>query len=528
MNAPTRCPSCQADLPAASSFCPECGRPVLAGDAGGAGLATIGGLETIGGGTTRNPRRDREPDADAGLEPGTRFGGRYTITGRIGAGGMGVVYRAEDAVAGHVVALKLIRPDRLQNPADVQRLIREGVTARGVRHKNVVAVHDVGEADGQVFLSMEFLDGTSLRAWQRARKQRGQDVPFEVAARIVREVLAGLEAAHEQGVVHRDLKPENVVLLGEPSAAAAPLKIVDFGIARVARGAAAQAAGSGSGTGSSIGTPQYMAPEQVTDADLADATADLYSLSVMFYELLVGVLPLGHWQPPSGGRSDVPRGIDELVQAGLSNRPASRPKSAREYLTRLDSAEPAGPGGDIVKRIERGLRWRLELPAAQQKRLKVALAVILALAVLGALFEEGGGCSAAPDWSQQPEHNFYGDGGIHESDDPKVPVAPPRRGARVAVEDLSGQWLDTLGIRYDVDVDPSGEFAGSTVLPNGLVVELRGRFTGRNVTYSVFSLGQLMGTGTGTWDGQRGVVYSTLGIDGSVTNGTFQAISYGD
>lgn len=157
---------------------------------------------------------------------------------------------------------------------------------------------------------------------------------MRTAANIVSQILAGLDAAHKAGVVHRDLKPENVMLAGEPSDAGADLKILDFGVAR--------AAGAGDTGATSLGTRGYMAPEQITAPDAAQPSADLYSLSVMFYELLVGVVPQGHWQPPSAGRSDVPAAIDDLIQRGLSNNPRQRPQSVAEYAQALNAAMQTG------------------------------------------------------------------------------------------------------------------------------------------------------------------------------------------
>jgi len=150
--------------------------------------------------------------------------------------------------------------------------------------------------------------------------------------------LHGLTAAHEAGVVHRDLSPENIMLLGEPTEQAVRLKILDFGIARLVSSEIE------SGTGA-IGKPRYMAPEQVTTPDVAGAPADLYSVSVMFYELLMGVLPQRHWQPPSGGRSDVPVGIDNIIKQGLTDRPASRQQTAKAYRADLKTAlQSQSPG----------------------------------------------------------------------------------------------------------------------------------------------------------------------------------------
>ena len=331
------CPNCGSAITADARFCGECGqalkqlgkslveetKPAMAASSPGPDLS---GLRTIDDMETKSPRAD----STRVLKPGDVFAGRYEVSSVIGEGGMGVVYRAMDKLTQKEIALKLIRADRLAGKDAVQRLIREGVTSRDIRHPNVVAVYDVGDADGQPYMSMEYLGGQSLRAWTRNRLQTNADCSMVTAANIIAEILAGLEAAHKAGVVHRDLKPENVMLMGEPGDKGVSLKILDFGVAR--------AAGGGDTGATSLGTRGYMAPEQITAPDAAQPSADLYSLSVMFYELLVGVLPQGHWQPPSGGRSDVPAAVDRLIERGLSNAPRVRPQSVAEYGKALAEA----------------------------------------------------------------------------------------------------------------------------------------------------------------------------------------------
>lgn len=326
-----KCPKCQAESAGDARFCGNCGADLSAAKATAAEpKIDFGAMRTIDEADTRAPGKP----ADL-LAPGTTFAQRYDITQVVGEGGMGVVYRAKDKVTEREVALKLIRSDRLGGKDAVKRLIREGVTSRDIRHPNVVAVYDVGEADGQPYMSMEFLDGKSLRAWNRERMQASADCSMKTAGRIIGQILDGLEAAHKAGVIHRDLKPENVMLLSTPNDEGVKLKILDFGIARV----------GGADTGaSSLGTRGYMAPEQITAPDAAQASADLYSLSVMFYELLVGVVPQGHWQPPSGGRSDVSPKIDDLIQKGLSNNPKARPQSVADYRRLLEEGMQNAPG----------------------------------------------------------------------------------------------------------------------------------------------------------------------------------------
>jgi serine/threonine protein kinase len=338
-----KCPNCQSELSADARFCGECGQALRQvgkslveeskAETSSSG-PDLSGLRTLDDMETKPPRGT----TSRVMQPGDVFAKRFKISQVIGEGGMGVVYRAHDDVTEKDVALKLIRADRLAGKDAVKRLIREGVTSRDIRHKNVLAVYDVGIEGDQPFMSMEYLPGQSLRVWNRKRMQSSSDCSMKTAANIIAEILAGLEAAHGAGVVHRDLKPENVMLLTEPNDQGVMLKILDFGIAR--------AGGAGDTGATSLGTPIYMAPEQITAPDAAQPSADLYSLSVMFYELLVGVVPQGHWQPPSGGRSDVPPAVDKLIERGLSNNTRVRPQSVAEYAKAL--AEAMKPVGGVT------------------------------------------------------------------------------------------------------------------------------------------------------------------------------------
>ncbi len=301
----------------------------MAAHANEAAVHSIGDLPTmppeVGNATNKQTRND------SGVQIGSLFADRYLIQDTLGAGGMGVVYLAVDQLSEKTVALKVIRTERAGAQSELRRLKQEGLTARDIRHKHVVAVYDIGECDGQPFMSMEYLPGRSLRSWLRTLQHNGNEVPFELARHIVAQVLAGLQAAHEAGVIHRDLKPENIMVTNEDPQQFT-VKILDFGIARVAN--------SGISSNNPMGSIGYMPPEQKTNPDSAGPSADLYSVSVLLYELLAGVIPQGHWQPPSGGRVDVPSHIDALVERGLANRPANRVQSTDEYLHGLyqDSA----------------------------------------------------------------------------------------------------------------------------------------------------------------------------------------------
>jgi serine/threonine protein kinase len=221
-----------------------------------------------------------------------------------------------------------------------ERFIREATIARDVRHKNVVAVYDVNEGVGQVFLVMEYLYGETLRSWLHRAIQAGKDVPFTSAEQIIRNILEGLDAAHSAGVIHRDVKPENIMLTGNPEAGDYSLKILDFGIARtIVDGVSKQL----TTTSQSTGTALYMAPEQKTAADTVGPPADLYAVTAIFYELLLGVPPGGRWTPLSKERGDLPAAIDPVIEKGLSSRARSRYQTAGEYLKAIDNIRTSTP-----------------------------------------------------------------------------------------------------------------------------------------------------------------------------------------
>jgi len=478
----TKCLQCGVENPDANAFCENCGKPI-GGAPGGPAMQTLGDLNTIGGDETLH--RDNYPrEANVTLDPGTVFADRYTIESVIGIGGMGVVYRATDRIGNREVALKLIRSDRLGGAAAVNRLISEGVTTQDIRHRNVVAVYHVDQIEGRPFIAMEYVGGVSLREWHRKQVNARTEVPMALAARIVHKILDGLQAAHELNVVHRDLKPENIMLTGEPGESAAPLKILDFGIAR----AAGKPVESGTGTG--LGTPRYMAPEQITNPDSAGPSADLYSLSIIFYELLVDVLPTGGWQPPSGGRADVPAGIDALIQSGLQNRPASRPQSVAEYRQKLDAAMA---GTTVVRRQapvdDDGGDARKPRPKIWLKIGGGIFAGLVGLGLAGGLIEDEGNGGAGDERTHLTGTSSGG------SDASEEAVAPSRYAA------LNGAWMDDERGVYQISVQPDGSFAGSGQGGNGIPISIQGGFQGNQGSFSAITPDMRI-PGRVQWDGR--------------------------
>jgi len=257
----------------------------------------------------------------------TLFDGRYRIVRKLGTGGMANVYLAEDEVLGRRVAIKILNDRHAGDDQFVERFRREAKNAASLSHPNIVSIYDRGEAEGTYYIAMEYLDGRSLKELIVARGP----APVPVAIDYARQILTAIRFAHRHGIVHRDIKPHNVLVDAEGR-----LKVTDFGIARAGVSQMTEA-------GSIIGTAQYLSPEQAKGAPV-DQTSDLYSVGVVLYELLTGVVPFSgdtpveiamkHLssapEPPSAKRAEIPRELDLVVLRALAKDPADRYQSAEE------------------------------------------------------------------------------------------------------------------------------------------------------------------------------------------------------
>jgi serine/threonine-protein kinase len=232
----------------------------------------------------------------------------FRVVGEIGAGGMGAVYRAVDVTLRRTVALKVLPPAFVSDTERRARFLREARAAAAITHRNIASVHEVGEADGRVFIAMELVDGRSLRA----RLADGA-LPIEEAVRIAREIASALAAAHERGVVHRDIKPDNVMLTPEGD-----VKVLDFGLAVHERSISAQEEQETESLvtheGSVLGTPAYMSPEQAR-GHAVDHRSDLFSLGVVLYEMLAGMRPFV---------SDAPMDVMIAISRDEAPRPSTK------------------------------------------------------------------------------------------------------------------------------------------------------------------------------------------------------------
>lgn len=277
------------------------------------------------------------------LTPGRKLA-HYEILAPIGAGGMGVVYRALDTRLGREIAIKVLPAEVAADPGRLARFEREARTVAALNHPNIVVLHSIEEADGVRFLTMELVGGRTLDAEVRPGGQ-----PLERLLELGAPLAEALEAAHGRGVVHRDLKPRNVMVTAEGR-----IKVLDFGLAKPAAGGPAGPESDAptepalSVAGQVLGTVPYMAPEQVRGAD-ADARTDLFALGVMLYQLASGRHPFAGGsladlttailrdapRPLAALRPDLPEGFTRLVGRCLEKDPAARPGSARELAAEL-------------------------------------------------------------------------------------------------------------------------------------------------------------------------------------------------
>jgi serine/threonine-protein kinase len=330
------CPACGGEAQARARFCQECGTALESPAASPTRTIQAGDASAAPARMTRFSSSSSDSVDHGRFVPGTLLQDRYRILGLLGRGGMGEVYRADDVRLGQPVALKFLPAHLAHDASRLARFHGEVRLARQVSHPNVCRVYDIGEFEGQVFLSMEFIDGEDLATLLR----RIGRLPKDKAVEIARQLCAGLAAAHDRGVLHRDLKPANVMIDGRGRA-----RITDFGLAGVA--GAAEAAGT------RAGTPAYMAPEQLASGE-ATVRSDVFSLGLVLYELFTGKRAFQgetltdlarHRQGPApASPSSLVEGFDPAVERVilrcLEDDPRQRPPSPLAVAAALPGGDP--------------------------------------------------------------------------------------------------------------------------------------------------------------------------------------------
>jgi protein involved in polysaccharide export with SLBB domain len=309
---PNKCPQCGSTLPAGAleGLCPAC---------------------LLKQGAETGPPPESLPFQPPGVEEVARLFPQLEILAFVGKGGMGAVYKARQPALDRLVALKILPPQAAGGPGFAERFNREARALARLNHPNIVAVHEFGQAGASPYFIMEFVDGLTLRQLEQA----GRLAPGE-ALRIVPQICEALQFAHDEGIVHRDIKPENILIDKKGR-----VKIADFGIAKIIGGGGA--GGAMTETRQALGTPHYMAPEQMEKPQTVDHRADIFSLGVVFYEMLTGQLPLGRFAPPSR-KVEIDARLDEVVLRALEHEPELRYQQAGDVKTQIDTISSTPPG----------------------------------------------------------------------------------------------------------------------------------------------------------------------------------------
>jgi tRNA A-37 threonylcarbamoyl transferase component Bud32 len=370
------CPNCAAPVPAAApeGLCPKC---VL--------LAATSESEEPSSpiDTSEIPSLQRVAAAFPKLE----------ILELIGRGGMGFVFKARQPQLDRFVALKLL-PDKLaRDPRFAERFNREGRMLARLNHPNIVSIYDFGATEHFYFLLMEFVEGVNLRQAMQA----GRFSPAE-ALRVVPKICEALQYAHEKGILHRDIKPANILL-----DVGGQVKIADFGIAKLIGEEKPDV--NLTATGAALGTPHYMAPEQLENPSEVDHRADIYSLGVVFYEMLTGELPIGRFAAPSS-KTPVGVNVDEVVFRTLEKDRERRYQSAGEMRTQVEhlDTEPV-TNTPVEAGPKRRSRWSMGGAAL------VALSLPIPLLLLASILTGTGGIGAAELWLAIASIGLFGVGG---------------------------------------------------------------------------------------------------------------------
>ncbi len=319
------CGTCGNPLPSEGSTAGACPTCLLASARTGEGVHGETGVQTEGlmGGERPLP----PPPENLRLRiPGVE------LIDTVGRGGMGTVYRGRQIKLDRDVAVKVLDPELTKDPLFVERFLREARAMARLSHPHIVGLFDFGDVDGVFYIVMEFVDGMNLRRLARD----GRLAPREALA-IIPQVCDAVQYAHGMGIVHRDLKPENILV-----DSGGRVKVADFGLAKLV--GRESLAVSLTGSQAVLGTPQYMAPEQIERPADVDHRADIYSLGVVLYELLTGELPIGRFEPPSQ-RVAVDVRLDDVVLRALEKAPERRYQRADEMKTAVERVSVASGGG---------------------------------------------------------------------------------------------------------------------------------------------------------------------------------------
>jgi hypothetical protein len=301
-----------------TQYCPECGTPLSNSSAERLCPKCLLGLAMKT--QTAHPRPNTSSWIPPSLDIIADAFPQYTIEALIGHGGMGAVYQARQPSLNRSVALKVLPPELVHQTGFSERFAREARAMASLNHANIVTIYDSGKNGDFYYFVMEYVDGISLREAIDA-----QNLTCHEAMLIVPQICDALQYAHENGVVHRDIKPENILLNHRGQ-----IKIADFGLARILSPDASEP--SLTATHQVLGTPRYMAPEQLEGMQAVDHRADIYSLGVVFYELLTGELPLGRFAAPST-LQNVDERLDDVVLRTLEKQPSRRYQHAIELKT---------------------------------------------------------------------------------------------------------------------------------------------------------------------------------------------------
>jgi predicted Ser/Thr protein kinase len=324
------CPKCGAELPAnaPAGICPPC---LL--------KAGLGGTEAASGRQSADATSSHTTFVPPTPEELAPHFPHLEILELLGKGGMGAVYKARQPSLDRLVAVKVLPPEVGADASFSERFAREARALAKLNHQNIVAVYDFGRANDLYYFIMEYVDGATLRQLVEG----GELQPAEALA-IVPQICDALQFAHDEGVVHRDVKPDNILLDSKGR-----VKVADFGLAKLLDRAPADI--SLTGTNQVMGTPHYMAPEQMQGSHDVDHRADIYSLGVVFYEMLTGQLPIGRFEPPSK-KVQVDVRLDDVVLRSLQSEPDRRYQHVSEIGGAVKSLGGSGAVSPLQNPLE--------------------------------------------------------------------------------------------------------------------------------------------------------------------------------